>query len=473
MLMENRFCPKCRGDLLLNPYDELVCVKCGNLIEDKEPPKPWQLAKKLQEDHHFITLSDTEEILLFEDGIYISAGETFIKSVLQNIVSEEYVNKRLCEEVIGHIQRSTYKQRNEFENDSLILVFKNCIFNLLTFEMQSHNPDNLSRVKLPVAYESNLDCPNIKKFIGEVMYKEDIPVVQEYVGYCLWRNYEAQKALMLVGEGGNGKSTFITIIQAMLGINNISSRSLQDLEMNRFAKASLYDKLANLYPDLSDVALKSTGTFKSLTGGDPVSAEYKFKNAFSFVNSAKFIFSCNKIPEAHDDTTAFFRRWIILVFPNRFEGDKENKSLLKELTTPEELSGFLNWALEGLNRLKKNNWVFSYSKSTEEIREAYIRKSSPIQAFLMDRVVDNPDAYISKKELFKVFAEYCRSFKLPVVTQNTFYTNLPKHKNVAEAKKKYPPGIGIRVNCYLGIELKDAGTREDEGQVKLDNGACD
>tara|TARA_B100002003_G_scaffold124129_1_gene114562 strand:- start:116 stop:1135 length:1020 start_codon:yes stop_codon:yes gene_type:complete len=339
--------------------------------------------------------------------------------------------------------------------------------------MQSHNPDNLSRVKLPVAYESNLDCPNIKKFIGEVMYKEDIPVVQEYVGYCLWRNYEAQKALMLVGEGGNGKSTFITIIQAMLGINNISSRSLQDLEMNRFAKASLDGKLANLYPDLSDVALKSTGTFKSLTGGDPVSAEYKFKNAFSFVNSAKFIFSCNKIPEAHDDTTAFFRRWIILVFPNRFEADKENKSLLEELTTPEELSGFLNWSLEGLKRLKKNNWVFSYSKSTEEIREAYIRKSSPIQAFLMDRVADNPDAYISKKELFKVFAEYCRSFKLPVVTQNTFYTNLPKHKNVAEAKKKYPPGIGIRVNCYLGIELKDAGTIECEGQVKLDNEACD
>src|SRR3990170_3577435 len=117
--------------------------------------------------------------------------------------------------------------------------------------------------------------------------------MQEWVGYCLWRNYEAQKAMLLIGEGHNGKSTAINLIKALLGIKNISCRSLQELELNRFAKADLYSELANLYPDLSDQALKSTGTFKMLTGGDPITAEYKFRNGFSYINYAKLTFSCN------------------------------------------------------------------------------------------------------------------------------------------------------------------------------------
>src|SRR5208337_5133071 len=99
-----------------------------------------------------------------------------------------------------------------------------------------------------------------------------------------------------IGDGSNGKSTLINLIKALIGLKNVSSRGLQELEMNRFAKADLYGKLANLYADLPDTALRSVGIFKMLTGGDPITAERKFQNPFKFISGAKLIFSCNKVP---------------------------------------------------------------------------------------------------------------------------------------------------------------------------------
>ena len=420
--------------------------------------EPGQIAELLLEKNTFVTLPDTEEILRYEDGVYLPGGETFIKSRIQRNVSD--VSKHLCEEAIAHVQRSSYRKRSDFDDNPMTLVLENCLFDLETFEMQAHSPEYLSRVKLPVSYDPLADCPRITRFLGEVMYPEDIPVAQEFVGYCLWKRYDGQKAVMLVGEGSNGKSTLISIIKALLGIQNISSRGLQELELNRFAKADLYGKLANLYADLPDTALKSTGTFKMLTGGDPISAEYKFRNAFPFVNYAKLIFSANKVPEVYEDTTAFFRRWIILTFPNRFEGDKENKNLLQELETPEELSGFLNWALDGLKRLKANSWRFSNSKSTDQVRDEYIRKSSPIQAFLDDRTKEASDAYVVKQDLYSAFTEYCRTNKLPAVTQQTFFHNLPIYVRVETVRKEIG---GRRSWCFTGLRLKEGREDEEDG----------
>jgi putative DNA primase/helicase len=264
-----------------------------------------------------------------------------------------------------------------------------------------------------------------------------------------------------VGDGQNGKSTLINLLKALLGIENISSRGLQELELNRFAKASLYGKLANLHADLPDQALRSVGTFKILTGRDPITGEHKFQNGFTFVNYAKLVFSCNKIPEVFEDTTAFFRRLIILTFPNFFPPDKADQNLLSKLTTSEELSGFLNWAIEGLKRLQARGWNFSYSKSTAEVREEYIRKSSPIRAFLLDCTEVQSDGFVSKKDLYVAFTEYCRLKKLPAVTDQTFFKNLPQFASVTEAR---PEIDRKQVRGYYGLRLRP---KEEWGQAKL------
>ncbi len=124
-------------------------------------------------------------------------------------------------------------------------------------------------------------------------------------------------------------------------------------------------------------------------------------------------------------------------YPNQFINEKADPYILKELTTPEELSGLLNLVLPALKRLLEKG-QFSCSKTTEEIREDYIRKSSPIAAFVMDCLEVDSDAFIVKKDLYNTFSEYCRQRKLPAVTQDTFFKNLPKHVNVID----YRPKIG-------------------------------
>lgn len=451
------------------------------LRERPEKTNIRELAHAIAEDimsrEAFATLNGSEEILRYEGGVYREGGEPFIKGEVQKIATPDVLGNNLAAEVVGNVKRSTYTPSEYFTEPSALLVLENGLLNVETFEVSSHTPEHYSLSKLPVKFDPLSECPAFKKFLGEVLYSEDIAVIQEWFGYCLHRGYPAQKAILFVGEGNNGKSTLISVLKGLLGTENISSVSLQELELNRFAKADLFCKLANLYADLPDAALKGVGTFKMLTGGDPIRGEKKFQSSFPFVNHAKLTFSCNVPPEIYEDTTAFFRRWIMIQFPHSFEGDKADKDLLKKLTTPEELAGVLNWALEGLKRLRENGWTFSNSRSTDEIRLDYIRRSSPMKAFIMDALIMNPIGRVVKKRLFEAFVKYCEKNKLPVVTDTTFFRNLPIYfaKNPLQESREEVE-LGKRERLFIGIELRPesdwgkATPESDETKVKADPG---
>jgi len=215
-------------------------------------------------------------------------------------------------------------------------------------------------------------------------------------------------------------------MKEFIGIDNCSEVPLDDLEKDIFALGELFKKQANLCGDLSKTALKNTGNFKKLTGRDLLSANRKFLPRVKFVNYAKMIFSCNELPITYDITTAFFNRWIILDFPFTFlpqyeinelpKGELTNvklcdPSIIKRISTPEEMSGLLNWALMGLENITKNK-SFSYSPSTEETKTKWLRKSDSCTAFLMDCVEVDYESYISKKLFRKEYYLYCSIHKL-------------------------------------------------------------
>ncbi len=387
---------------------------------------PAESAKQLIELFHLKTLRDTKEILYYSDeGVYREGGAEKAKEWLK--ASTEGVTTRMVEETLNNIVWSTYTERDQFDPDPYVLNLKNGLLDVRSFQVIPHSYEQLSFVQLPVSFDPQAACPGFLEFLGQVVFPEDVPMIQEFMGYCLYRDMPAHKALLLVGDGSNGKSTLIDVVKSILGMENISSRGLQELEFNRFAKASLYNKLANLHADLPDIALKSTGTFKMLTGGDPMTAEHKYMKAFDFVNTAKLVFSANKVPEAFEDTTGFFRRWLIVTFPNTFtEGKNANLNLKKELTTQEELSGVLNLAIEGLKRLMRNGWVFSNSKSVDIVREDYIRKSAPVKAFLMDCTEEASDGFVVKGDLYQAYCDYCRSRSIPTLSSSPFFDKLPQ-----------------------------------------------
>jgi putative DNA primase/helicase len=264
---------------------------------------------------------------------------------------------------------------------------------------------------------------------------------------------------MAVGDGANGKSTYLSVLKALLGAENVSGRPIQDFGQDRFAAADLFGKLANICADLPPNELKYTGNFKMLTGGDIIKAEYKFKRPFYFVSYAKLIFSANQIPDTEDESDAYYRRWVIPVFPNKFEGDNAVQNILQKLTTPSELSGFLNEAIGALKGLLLRG-NFCTSKTTEDTREDYKRKASPVYAFVTDMLEPDPDAIIVKKDLYNAFCAYCRAFDLPPKSDNIFFKEMMQLVRFEDRRvgfmKGRPPGVfGFRYKLQLAEDSEN------------------
>jgi Predicted ATPase len=178
----------------------------------------------------------------------------------------------------------------------------------------------------------------------------------------------------------------------------------------------------------------------------------KYSTKFiNFTNYAKFIFSTNKIPETLDDSDAFFRRWILINFPNKFEGNTDDALLGKKITTAEELSGIFNWALVGAKRLLARGG-FEH-RETEKVRNGYQRMASPLYAFVKDCLEVDPEGWISKEGFYNSFVEYCKAENFPVIAKSVVGKRLPEHIHV-ESQYKRVGGGGARVRVWQGIKYK-------------------
>lgn len=448
--------------------EDIIESESDDFFEITEGPKgtkstfvPKLLANKVKSHYFFKTTNGDETIYVYQDGVYLPTGDTIIKEeaekLLGNKTRQHYVN-----EVVFDVRVSTYERQAEKKNIWLINM-KNGIFNLKEMTVTPHDEELFLITQLPVKYNPEADCPNIKKFLSEIIIKEDIPIIQELFGYCLWRDYHIQKAFMFVGDGANGKSTLINVFKSFLGVDNISSVALQEIGTNRFAMARLHGKLANIYPDLPDAALRQTGRFKMLTGGDPIEAERKFKKPFNFTNYAKLIYSTNKVPETDDPSSAFFRRWVFVNFPNKFEGEKADKKMIDKITTEEELSGLFNWAIDGLKRILERG-IFSKSISTEKTRDLYERMSSPVAAFVKDMTKFESLGYTTKSKMYKKFINYCKKNNLPTVANNIFARKLLEFaQNVVAGRMKIE---GRQTTVWQGIILLTPEEKKNKGGLE-------
>ena len=373
----------------------------------------------------FAFMRDNDTGFYYENGVYKENAERLVAAICQRLVGiTPILTEHKINEIIGHIRRSCYHDRKEFNPDPNIINVKNGLLNVLTCTLAPHTPDYLSNVQNPVEYNPATDCPAIKQFLAEIHEKEDISTMQELFGYLLFRDNRIQKAVLSVGGGENGKSTEQRVIQAFLGPENCAHKSWQQLENDRFASSGLEGKLVNLFADLPSNGVDTTTTFKMLTGGDAIDAERKFKDSYSFLSFAKLIFSTNKPPKvSNEDSYAFWRRWIIMEYPRQFTDKDKKPNILQELTTPEELSGLLNYALDGLKRLLPVK--FSYNKSVDEVTEYYMQAADPVYAFAASSECDiRGDVVVLKDAFYDAFKEYCKKNKMPILAPNSFARSL-------------------------------------------------
>jgi len=388
----------------------------GEIIHD--------ISDKLINKYKFITIpgKKQDEIYVYMDGIYDDFGKEVIKiqveKMLGNMCKTHYVN-----EIIQKISRMTYKKREVLGNkNSNLICLNNGVLDLKEKKLLPHDPKYGFMSKIPIDYNPKIKYDKVLNFMEKLLYEEDIDVMQEWFGYNLFCSYPIKKAIIFRGVTNTGKTQMINVLKEFVGSKNTSIKSLHKLMEGKWQLAKLWNKYANIADELSAKDISDVEIFKSITGSSPLDAEFKFGDSFEFINYAKLTFACNKIPYVNieQDDEAYFERWIIIDFDNKFEPKNKNTKpdIWRELTTPEQLSGILNWALEGLQRLLKNN-EFSYTKNVQEIKMTMLKENS-VFGFIIDCCKNEVGEWISKNDLYEEYIDYCRFTGKGVVSMRVF-----------------------------------------------------
>lgn len=419
------------------------------------------LVEDLLKDNQFFSHGPRTPLYRYhpKKGIWIPDGVAYIRKRIRQLAGKN-IKRFYIEEIVSAIQDLSYSETLPTSTNPHKLVVANGVLDLTQRELLPFDPDLYALSALPVTYDPDAQCPRIEQFIDEVA-PEDKDTLQEWVGFHLWRAYPFHKAMMLLGEGANGKSTFLNLLKALLGKENVSNIGLYDLNMDRFAKAQLYGKLANISPDLPAKRLTVTGTFKALTGEDSISAQFKYHPHFIFQNHAKLSFSANKLPSSVDLSKAFFRRWLIIRFPHIFEGETCDPDLLTKLKT--ELSGFLNWALDGLARLLATQ-TFSTTKTSTDIEDEYIQLSDSALAFIRKYLKPARQAKTLKSLIWDAYEDYCELYDLEKLSKTTFGRRLSTTYRYVRTIRHGPQGK--REYYWVGVALRNID--EETGDLAQD-----
>jgi len=400
---------------------------------------------------------DNGDIWFYNDraGVWISHGKEMIEEIVTRSMAQHF-KSRILSEVVRIVRNTKRDKTVEFGGCRDRIIVRNGTVNIKTGEFsESFAPDEYHITALPVTYDPKATCPGFKKFLDDVFTaKDDIHAIEEFLGYMLYKSNTYEIVVLLNGSGSNGKTVLLDVVKLFLGHENITSIPPQRFEKSNFAAAQLQGKLANICADIPSQMLKYTGLLKMITSTDLIYAERKNKTPFTFENYAKLIFSCNTVPASYDDSDAFYRRWRIIDLPNTFTPDSEGyvpkDELMEQIASETELSGILNLALEGLQRLRENHQLTG-TTPLKERKADYIFRSDPAHYFFVRYLCQDSQAPpIEKGVLFDIYVNWCHAKDKTPISDQWFAKKL---KRLVPYAAEQRPFAGNRRRSWIGIRL--------------------
>ncbi len=361
----------------------------------------------------------------YEGGVYRQADEDRVRRLIQEKMLPRYTRITQITDTEEQFRLQINKDRSAINPNPHIINLLNGLYNLEDGTLSPHTMEYLSTVQLPVNYDENAECPKFIKFLTDAMCgdSEQVALIQEILGYILIPVTKAQKSFLFAGAPAAGKSVLLHVVkEILLGRDNVSHISWQSLN-DRFSKAELDGKLANIFADLPTKNIEDNGIFKSVVGGDYVTAEEKFKKPKPLLSTARMIFSCNCIPKNYGDRSeGFYRRLLIISFYRTVPDKDRDPNLLDKFRA--EADGIFMFALEGLRRLMGNDYRFSETQVNVDALQQYREESDSVRSFVRDCCELKPDKAIGSTELYNAYYAYCEEFGMKAYAQKTFVQQL-------------------------------------------------
>lgn len=359
------------------------------------------------------------------DGCIYRSGEREIEEKMLNHIPDLSRSKRM--EVLSYLEVIAKKEVEQAP--AKYIAFRNGIYDVETDKMMDFSPSivitNLINYDYsPTAYDALCD----KTLDKMSCFDPDIrALLEEAAGYCFYRRNEMRKAFILTGESGqNGKSTYLSIVDKMLGKENITSLDIQELNKT-FKNAQLAGKLANIGDDIGDEFIPSAAVFKKLVSGDPINVERKGKDPFDFYNYSKLLFSANNIPRMGKgkDAAAIKSRLIIIPFDAQFTPmDEDYDPYIKyKLTSQQSIEYLIRIGVEGLKRVLSRNG-FTRSERVERQIKEYEESNNPILLFFEEcpKILNEQSG-----KVFQNYRVFCNMNGFTPVSQIVFTKSIKKH----------------------------------------------
>lgn len=331
--------------------------------------------------------------------------------------------------------------------------FTNGLLDWRSGELIDHDPAVLSTVQLSVPWNPDALCPEFDKFLVEVLPEDVVELAWELIGYMLFSGNPLHKAVMLVGSGRNGKGTLLRLIVRLLGERNVTAASLHQIVNTRFHTARLFGKIANIAGDIDPKYMESTAVFKQVTGEDLLNAEHKMRDSFEFTCWALPCFSANKVPPSADVTVGYLSRWLVIPFPNSFEG-REDRRLDDKLAV--ELEGVAAKAVPTLcTLLDRGN--FKLPPSAKAALESFKRDVDQVRRWVEDCCSISPShPPIARAEVYRLYKVWAWDNNYPPVKSSEFYNRLVTIAGIGMMRTSKGRFV---VNLKVDTDRSDLGLR--------------
>lgn len=361
----------------------------------------------------------------FKEECYVKTNESFIyqwkenyyqkmdKLELEGKIKKVTLDQALISSHVSNfrenIMRDCYKPFDYFSSPADYINMKNGVYSVNDNKIYSHSPNLFFDYKLDHEFDSDAKCREWLGFLDRVLGDEDlIKLAQEFLGYCLVNDVSYHKAFVLKGFGRNGKSTFINMIELLLGRKNCAYVPLENFN-NGAEVDMLFGKKINLISDDDEDIILPSGTFKKAVGGEYLVANPKYFKPYDLKCEFKLVFACNNMPKFKDKTDGLYEKFIILPFNKYIKPEDRNPRFFPECLVP-EASGVFNWAVEGLKRLRLNG-KFSASSKSEDAVTAYRNEEDTVYLFFKRCMAEDDDSigieYRIKSELYDKYKQFC------------------------------------------------------------------
>ena len=426
-------------------------------------------AKAIQESNFFKCAQDSDELFWYDGRIYRqNIAEPLVRQECEKRIKNCTTHERT--EVINKIKIANYIDRKDIDGKPNLLTLENGILNLDNLQLENHHHSNVSCVMLPVSYiqpNHTVDTDSVDSVleylkntlflkylescftINDTLDEKQFHTVLEIMASCLIKR-QFDKAFMFIGTGSNGKSVLLDYLESILGTPNVSSESIHDIEMDKFKKAELFGKMANIYADIDSYELQKTGNLKIIISGDSVSAQKKHGHPFKFNPYAKLIFSANRFPHVRDQSDGFFRRFIIVNWKKQFEGENKDTHLREKLTqNKEERNRVFSLLVLFAKRLSESG-RFTHEEDISILREQWNKYSDPIIQFINERITEKEGAFENKKTIYSAYREFCLENEIPPLTIKRFglifgeYYETEQHRDEKGINRKVWIDIRVR-----------------------------